>query len=127
MHNPEGISKMPKLFWVIAYNLKEGKAEGFQKFLASPAFKKAIADAEKATGMKLVEVYSSVLPNSAEANDYDYYEFWELPNRGALDKVRGPEMAKLMEIAYPFVEPRPTKSFFLRRAIDTTIIWEPKK
>jgi hypothetical protein len=118
---------MPKLYWMTGYNLREGKAKEYQKLLASPAFKKAIADAEKATGFKYVATYSSVIPNSAEANDYDCYEFWELPNRGALDKLRGREVAKLLEMTYPFTEPRPTKSILLRKVRDTTIIWEPKK
>jgi hypothetical protein len=118
---------MPKLYWVTGYNLREGKAEEYQKFLASAAFKKVVADVEKQTGMKYVETYSSVIPNSMQADDYDCYDFWEMPNRAAIDKVWGPAVAKLAEMTYKFTEPRPSKSMLLRKASDTRIIWEPKK
>jgi len=118
---------MPKLYWMTGYNIREGKAGEYQKFLESAALKKAVADVEKATGMKYLVTYSSVIPNSTEADDYDCYDIWEMPNRAALDKLKGPEVAKLAEISYKYTEPRPSKSILLRKASDTTIIWEPKK
>jgi hypothetical protein len=118
---------MAKLYWMTAYNIREGKAGEYQKFLESAAFKKIVADVERATGIKYLVTYSSVIPNSMEPNDYDCYEIWEMPNRAALDKVKGPEVAKLAEVSYKYTEPRPSKSMLLRKASDTTMIWEPKK
>lgn len=118
---------MPKIYWMTGYNVREGMSAAFQKFLASPAFKKACADIEKESGMKYVETYANVLPSSSEESDYDCWEFWELPNRAALDKVGGPAVAKLAEMSYKYIEPRPTKSLILRKAHEAKIIWEPKK
>ena len=118
---------MPKIYWMMGYNIKEGKAGEFQKFLTSAAFKNVCADIEKECGMKYIETYGSVLPSSGEQGYFDCYDFWELPNRAAMDKVGGPAMAKLSEMSYKFVEPRPSKSQILRKAHEVKIIWEPKK
>jgi hypothetical protein len=118
---------MPKIYWMTGYNIRQGKAEEFQKFLASTAFKKVCADIEKECSMKYVQTYGTVLPSSGEQGDYDCYDFWELPNRAALDKVGGPAVAKLAEMSYKFIEPRPSKSVILRKAHEAKIIWEPKK
>ena len=118
---------MPKIYWMTGYNVREGMSEGYQKFLASKAFKKACVDIEKESGMKYIETYGSVLPSSNDAGNYDCYDFWELPNRAALDKVGGPAVAKLAEMSYKFIEPRPSKSVLVRKVSDVRIIWEPKK
>jgi len=118
---------MPKIYWMTGYNIKEGMSREFQKFLASEEFKKACADVEQECGMKYIETYARVLPSSAEAGDYDCWEFWELPNRAALDKVGGPAAAKLGEMSYKYLESRPTKSLLLRKANEAKVIWEPKK
>ncbi|HYB06903.1 MAG TPA: hypothetical protein VEB87_01970 [Nitrososphaerales archaeon] len=118
---------MPKIYWMMGYNVREGMGEEYQKFLASKAFKKVCADIEKESGMKYIETYGTVLPGSNDPGSYDCYDFWELPNRAALDKVGGPAAAKLAEMSYKFVEPRPSKSVLVRKASDVRIIWEPKK
>jgi len=118
---------MPKIYWMSGYNVKEGMGKPFQKFLASKAFKEVCADIEKESGMKYVETYARVLPSSAEGGDYDCWEFWELPNRAALDKVGGPAVARLAEMSYKYTEPRPSKSLILRKANEAKVIWEPKK
>ena len=118
---------MPKIYWMSGYNIKEGMSKEFQKFLASKAFRKACADVEKESGMKYIETYARVLPSSAEAGDFDCWEFWELPNRATLDKVGGPAAAKLAEMSYKYAEPRPAKSLILRKANEAKVIWEPKK
>ena len=118
---------MPKIYWMSGYNIKEGMSGEFQKFLASKAFRKVCEDIEKESGMKYIETYGMVLPGSSEAGDYDCYDFWELPNRAALDKVGGPAVAKLAEMSYKYIELRPSKSVLLRKVSDVRIIWEPKK
>lgn len=118
---------MPKIYWMTGYNVKEGMSGAFQQFLASAAFRKACAEIEKESGMKYVETYTKVLPSSSEQGDYDCWEFWELPNRAALDKVGGPAVARLMEMSHKYIETGPTKSLVLRKAHDARIIWEPKK
>jgi hypothetical protein len=119
---------MPKIYWMLGYNLREGKAKAYQAFLKSRAFKKACAEVEAETGIKYVETYGTVLPSSGEQGDYDQYEFWELPNHAALDKIRNSAaMAKLGEMSYKFTEPRPSKSVMLRRSSDVKIMFEPGK
>jgi len=118
---------MPKIYWMTGYNIRIGMAEAYQKFLASRAFKKICADIEKESGLKYMVTYSLVLPSSGEYGDYDCWDFWELPNRAALDKVGGPAVAKLAETTFKFVEPRPSKSLLVRKANEARIIWEPKK
>ena len=104
-----------------------GMSGEFQRFLASKAFRKVCAEIEKECGMKYIETYASVLPSSSEPGDYDCWDFWELPNRAALDKVGGPAVAKLAEMSFKYTEPRPVKSVILRKANEARIIWEPKK
>jgi len=118
---------MPKIYWMSGYNIRIGMAGAFQKFLASRAFKKICADIEKESGMKYVVTYSTVIPSSSEEGDYDCYDIWELPNRAAIDKVGGPAAARLAEITFKYIEPRPSKSVILRKANEAKIIWEPKK
>ena len=118
---------MPKIYWMSGYNVKEGMGGEYQKFLASKAFKKVCGDIEKESGMKYVETYATVLPSSGGEGDFDCWEFWELPNRAALDKVGGPAVAKLSEMSYKYIERRPNKSVILRKANEAKVIWEPKK
>jgi hypothetical protein len=118
---------MPKLYLMNGYNLRSGMAEAYQKFLVSRTFRKACADFEKETGMKYMVTYSKVIPSSDEPGDYDCWDFWELPNRAALDKVGGPAAAKLAEMSWKYMEPRPSKTLFVRKANEAHIIWEPKK
>ena len=119
---------MPKIYWMSGYNIKEGRAQEFQTFLKSKAFRKACADVEKETGMKYIETYGTIIPSSAEQGDYDAYDFWELPNHATLDKFRkAPSVAKLAEISYKYTVPRPVKSVLLRKSSDVKIIYEPKK
>jgi hypothetical protein len=118
---------MPKIYWMTGYNVRIGMAGAYQKFLASRAFKKVCADIEKESGMKYLVTYGTVLPSSGEQGDYDCWDFWELPNRAALDKVGGPAVAKLSEMAFKFIEPRPTKSLLVRKANEAKVIWEPSK
>lgn len=110
------------------YNIKEGRIQEYQAFMGSKAFKKVCAEIEKETGMKFVETYGTVIPSSVEQGDYDAYDFWEMPSRASLDKLRqSPAMAKLSEMTYKFVEPRPVKSILLRKFSDLKVFYEPKK
>jgi len=118
---------MPKIYWMSGYNVNVGMSGEYQRFLASKAFRKVCAEIEKECGMKYIETYASVLPSSSEPGDYDCWDFWELPNRAALDKVGGPAVAKLAEMSFKYTEPRPVKSVILRKANEARIIWEPKK
>lgn len=119
---------MPKIYWMSGYNIREGKAKAYQEFLKSRVFKKLCAEVEVETGMKYVETYSTVIPSSYEQGDYDAYDFVELPNHAALDKIRNSAaVAKLAEASYKFIEPRPGKSVFLRKSSDAKILYEPEK
>ena len=119
---------MPKIYWMTGYNIKPGKHGAYKTLLKSKGFKKMCADVEKETGMRYVETYMAIIPSSSEEGDYEAYDFWELPNHAAMDKIRGSSaMPKLMESFHDLVEPRPTKSIVLRRASDTKILFEPKK
>ena len=120
--------KMPKIYWMVGYNIKEGRARDYQNFLKSKAFKKTCQDIEKETGIKYIETYGTIIPSSSEQGDYDAYDFWEMPNNAALDKLRkSAGMARLFEISYKYTEPRPVKSVLLRRSSDVKIIYEPEK
>jgi hypothetical protein len=119
---------MPKIYWMSGYNVKEGRAREYQAFLKSKEFKRVCADVEKETGIKYVDTYTTVLPSSTEEGDYDAYDFWEMPNHAALDKLRKSRaIAKLAEISYKYTESRPVKSILLRKSSDARIIYEPKK
>jgi len=119
---------MPKIYWMLAYNIKEGRAQEYQEFLKSKAFRKVCAEIEKETGIRYVETYGTILPSSAAQGDYDVYDFWEMPNHGSLDKIRkSPAMAKLVEISYKYSDPRPVKSVLLRKSSDIKVMYEPKK
>ncbi len=119
---------MPKIYWMSGYNIREGKAKAYQAFLKSRAFKKVCAEFEAETGIKYVETYGTIIPSSTEEGDYDAYDFWELPNHAALDKIRNSAAAaKLAEVSYKFAAPRPGKSVLLRKASDVKIIYEPEK
>ncbi len=119
---------MPKMYWMLGYNVRQGKAKAYQAFLKSRAFKKVCAELEAETGIKYVETYGTILPSSTEEGDYDAYDFWELPNHAAQDKLRNSAaIAKLAEMSYKFTEPRPSKSVMLRKSSDVKIIYEPAK
>jgi len=121
---------MPKIYWMTGYNIREGMVGGFQAFLKSKAYKKVLAEFEKETGIKYLQTYGTVIPSTAgnEVGDYDAYDFWELPNHAALDKVRKSAAAgKLGEMTYKYIEWRPSKSILLRAMNDVQVMWEPKK
>ena len=119
---------MPKIYLMSGYNIKEGRARDYQAFLKSKAFKKVCSDVEKETGMKYVETYGTIIPSSGEQGDYDAYDFWEMPNHAAMDKLRNsPAVVKLSEMSYKYVEFRPSKSVLLRKSSDVKVIYEPEK
>jgi len=119
---------MPKMYWMSGYNIREGKHKEYKAFLNSRAFKKLCVQVEAETGMKYVETYFTIIPSSLEQGDYEAYDFWELPNHAAMDKLRNSAaVASLGEASYGFMEPRPSKSVVLRKAADTKILFEPKK
>lgn len=69
-----------------------------------------------------------MIPSSGEQGDYDEYDFWELPNHAALDKLRNSAaIAKLEEMSHKFTESRPSKSVILRKSSDVKILYEPEK
>lgn len=119
---------MPKIYWMTGYNLREGKSRAYKTFLNSRAFKKLCAQVESETSMKYVVTYFTILPSSLEAGDYDAYDFWELPNHAAMDRIRKSDAAaKLAEASYGFIESKPSKSVILRKASDVKIMFEPQK
>jgi hypothetical protein len=119
---------MPKIYWMGAYNIREGMYNKYQAFLRSAAFKKLAAQVEKETGMKYLVTYGTIIPSSLEEGDYMAYDFAELPNHASLDKMRKSKaLDKLTEVTYKFVEPRPQKSVILRAMNDVRVSYEPKK
>jgi len=119
---------MPKIHWMIGYNVREGKNKAYKAFLNSRGFRKLCAGVEAETGIKYVVTYFTILPSSLEAGDYDAYDFWELPNHAAMDKIRKSEtMARLAEASFGFIESKPSKSVILRKASDVKIMFEPQK
>jgi len=119
---------MPKIYWMSGYNVREGKHNEFRNWLNSKSFKQLCAEVEKETGMRYVETYFRILPSSRGVEDYDAYDFWELPNHAAMDKIRNSQAtARLAETSYEFTEPKPSLSIVLRTARDVKIMFEPKK
>ncbi len=119
---------MPKIYWMSGFNIREGKHKEFKSFLNSKKFRKLCEEIGHETGMKYVETYFAIIPSSMEDGDYEAYQFWELPNHAAMDRIRGSEsMARMVETSYEFTESRPSKSVILRNASDVKIIFEPKK
>jgi len=121
---------MPKIYWMMGYNIKEGRVKDYQAFLKSKAFKAVCAGIEKETGIKYMESYGVVIPSTGgnQQGDYDAYDFWELPNHAALDKLRkSPSSDKYAEMVYKYQEWRPSKSIVLRRLSDVQIMFEPEK
>ena len=119
---------MPKVYWMYGYNIKEGRVQEYQAFINSKAFNEVCAEVEKESGMKCIETYGTIIPSSVEQGDYDAYDLWEMPSHAALDKLRrSPAMAKLSEMTYKFIEPRPVKSILLRKFSDLKVFYEPKK
>ncbi len=119
---------MPKIYWMSGFNIREEKHKEYKSFLNSKRFRKVCAEIEKETGMKHLETYFTIIPSSSEEGDYDAYDFWELPNHAAMDKLRNSAaLARLAEASYEFTEPRPSKSVVLRKASDTKVVFEPKK
>lgn len=113
---------MPKIYFMSGVNFREGKATAYQAFLKSKAFKKLSAQVEAETGARFIETYGTIFPSSIEEGDYDAYEFWELPNLAALDKVKSAAVAKLGEALSKFFDPRPVKIVFLRKFGDVKIL-----
>jgi hypothetical protein len=119
--------RLPKLYWMTGYNIREGKAQEYIDFLKSKACRKLCEELVKETGMKYLETYFSVIPSSGEQGDFDAYDFYEMPNHASLDKARkSAAFAKMGEISYKFVERRPFKSVTLRTSSDSKVMWEPK-
>lgn len=119
---------MPKIYWMEAYNIREGKHTAYKAFLDSSTHKKLCEQVEAETGMKYIETYLTIIPSSHEQGDYDAYEFWELPNHAAMDRIRNSTaIAKMGEASYELIEPKPSKSVVLRKAADAKTIYEPKK
>ena len=119
---------MPKIYWMSGYNIREGRAKEYQAFLKSKVFKKVCSDFEKETSIGYVETYGIIIPSSGEQGDYDAYDFWEMPNHAAMDKIRdSPAAGKLAEMTYKYVEFRPQKSVLLRKSSDVKILYEPTK
>ena len=118
---------MPKIYWLMGYNIKEGQAGAYKKFVNSKQFKSLCREVESETRIKYMMTYFTIIPSSGEGSDYDAYDFWELPNHAAMDKIRNSEaMGKLAETSYGFLEPRPRKSVVLRNASDVKIMFDPK-
>lgn len=100
-------------------NIRKGKARAYQAFLKSRAFKRVIKDVEAETpGAKFLGTYGTIFPSSTEDGDYDAYEFWDLPNFAALDKINSAAVTKLTEMLSEFFESRPVKIVFLRKFSD---------
>ena len=121
---------MPKIYWMFGYNIREGKFNEYQAFLKSMAFKIVWKDIEKECGIKYIQTYGTVIPSPGgnEVGDFDAYDFWELPNHAALDKIRKSQSVnKMSEMTYKYVEWRPSKSVLLRALNDVVVGWEPKK
>jgi hypothetical protein len=121
---------MPKIYWMFGYNIREGRVRDYQAFLKSKAFKKVWADIEKETGMKYLQTYGTIIPSPGgnEIGDFDAYDFWELPNHSALDKMRkSTAVDKYAEMIYKYTEWRPNKSVLLRTMNDVQVMWEPEK
>lgn len=115
------------LYWMVGFNMREGRSSQYKKFLASNEFKQICKKIREQTGIKYLETYYAVIPSSSEEGDYDAYEMWEVPNRAALDRMReSSAFGKLMEKTYGMTEPRPVMSRMLRTAKDVTIMYEPR-
>jgi hypothetical protein len=119
---------MPKIYWMGGYNIREGMYKKYQAFLKSKTFKKLCADMEKETGLKYLATYGTIIPSSLEEGDYAAYDFVEMPNHAALDKLRNSKAGdKMAELSYKYVEPRPSKSVILRLMNEVRVSYEPEK
>ncbi|MDA4128192.1 MAG: hypothetical protein OK422_01810 [Thaumarchaeota archaeon] len=115
------------IYWMIGYNIREGRVAQYQKFLGSREFKKMCEKIFEQTGVKFVQCYFSIIPSSSEQGDFDAYDMWEVPNHAALDKVRKTNaFGEMIEKTYLMTEPRPLKWVTLRTARDVKIMYEPK-
>ncbi len=120
--------KMPRIYWMLGYNIRQGMVVEYQKFMASKAFKEIVAGIERETGIKYVETYGSIIPSTGDEGYFDAYDLWEMPNHAAFDKLRNsPSSNKLVEMTYKYTEPRPGRSMVLRKYSDVKVFWEPKK
>ena len=112
---------------MMSYNIREGKMEEFQKFLASEGAHKMFLDVEKKTGIKYDGTYFRIVPFARGHGDYDCQDWWEMPNHAALDKVRETNaFADLLRATYAMTEPNPNDSSYWRKAEETKVMWEPK-
>jgi hypothetical protein len=110
------------------FNIREGMYKEYQDFLQSTEFKKLVSEVLKETGARYMSTYGTIIPSSLEQGDYDAYEFVELPNHAALDKMRtAKSMRKLAALSYKYIESRPTKTVLLRKMNEVKVTWEPQK
>jgi|ADKI01.1.fsa_nt_gi hypothetical protein len=72
------------VYWVVRYNVLPGKGNSWIDFLKSDEAKRLIENVEKELGIKYIGDFGSV----AGGGNFDFEEWWELPNFATFDKWR---------------------------------------